>query len=79
MITPGQIRAARALLRWTRQDLSDRSGVHPTALGRLEREQVHSRSDTLEALEEAFAKAGVELIADDGQKGEGARISKSRR
>ena len=36
MITSGQIRAARAMLRWSSSDLSDKSGVGSATIKRME-------------------------------------------
>lgn len=75
MITPRQIKAARALLGWSQQDLADRAIVSLNALTRLERGQVDSRSSTLMAIETALMRAGVEFIPA-GEKGEGVRLSR---
>lgn len=75
MITPRQIKAARALLGWSQQDLADRAIVSPNALTRLERGQVDSRSSTMIAIETALIRAGVEFISA-GEKGEGVRLSR---
>ena len=70
MITAGQIRAARAILRWTMQDTAEKSGVSLPTIKRLEvMEGVPaSRSQTLVDLQRAFEAAGVEFIGtpDDG-------------
>jgi predicted transcriptional regulator len=73
MVSSRQIRAARALLGWSQQELADRAIVSLNALARLERETVDSRMSTLQAVEDALTKAGVEFIAA-GQKGEGVRL-----
>ena len=73
MITARQIRAARALLGWSQQQLADKAIVSLNALARLEKESVDSRVSTLQAVEKALAKAGVEFISI-GEKGEGVRL-----
>ena len=73
MITARQIRAARALLGWSQQQLADKAIVSLNALARLEKGVVDSRVSTLLAIEKALAKAGVEFLAAD-QKGEGVRL-----
>jgi len=75
MITSRQIKAARALLGWSQQDLADRAIVSLNALTRLERGQVDSRSSTLISLETALIRAGIEFIPA-GDKGEGVRLSR---
>ncbi|QWE10892.1 helix-turn-helix transcriptional regulator [Polynucleobacter sp. es-EL-1] len=70
MITSAQIRAARALLDWSRQTLSDRSGVGISALMRLESATgiPGGNIKTFEAVQKAFEKAGIAFIGspDDG-------------
>jgi transcriptional regulator with XRE-family HTH domain len=74
MITPRQIRAARALLGWSQQKLADKAIVSLNAVTRWERGEVDARMSTLTALERALTKAGVEFIPAD-QKGEGVRLT----
>lgn len=64
MITSAQIRAARAMLDWSRDRLSTESGVGISALMRLEAsEGVPSGNiKTFEAVQKAFEKAGIEFI-----------------
>lgn len=73
MITARQIRAARALLGWSQQELADRAIISPNALNRLERELVDSRTSTLAAVQNALVKGGIEFIPED-IKGEGVRL-----
>ena len=76
MITPRQIRAARALLGWSQQQLADKAIVSLNAVTRLERSEVDPRVSTLEAVEKAIRKAGVEFISADDRRGVGVRLSK---
>ena len=73
MITSAQIRAARAMLDWSREQLSDNSSVGISALMRLESaEGVPSGNiKTFEAVQKAFEKAGIEFI---GSPEEGAGV-----
>ncbi|MFQ3456936.1 helix-turn-helix domain-containing protein [Bradyrhizobium sp. UFLA01-814] len=73
MITARQIRAARALLGWTQQELADRAIVALNAVARIERGSSDPRASTINAIEVALKKAGVEFITAD-QKGEGVRL-----
>jgi transcriptional regulator with XRE-family HTH domain len=75
MITPRQIRAARALLDWSQQELADKAVVSLNALARLERGTVDPRMSTLSAVEKALVLAGIEFIPE-GDKGEGVRLSR---
>ncbi len=64
MIASAQIRAARALLRWSAGDLSQASGVGTATLQRMEvMDGVPSgQVRTLLAIREALEAAGVEFI-----------------
>ena len=70
MITSDQIRAARALLRWSGKDLAEKTGLGFSTLMRLEvLEGVPSaQAKTLETIQKAFESAGVEFIGspEDG-------------
>ena len=70
MITSAQIRAARALLDWSRQMLSEKSGVGISALMRLEASNgiPGGNIKTFEAVQKAFEKAGIQFTGtpDDG-------------
>ena len=70
MITSDQIRAARALLRWSGKDLAEKTGLGFSTLMRLEvLEGVPSaQAKTLEVIQKAFEEAGIEFIgtAEDG-------------
>ncbi|WP_353432699.1 helix-turn-helix domain-containing protein [Polynucleobacter sp. MWH-UH23A] len=64
MITSDQIRAARALLRWSGKDLAEKTGLGFSTLMRLEvLEGVPSaQAKTLETIQKVFERAGVEFI-----------------
>ncbi len=64
MLIVAQIRAARYALRWSVQDLSDRSSVSTSTIKRLESgEGVPSISArNLAALQSALETAGIEFI-----------------
>ena len=64
MITSAQIRAARGMLDWTRTDLAEKSGVGFSSMQRLESANgvPGAQFKTLEAIKEAFEKAGIEFI-----------------
>jgi predicted transcriptional regulator len=73
MTTSRQIRAARALLGWSQQQLADKAIVSLNAVARLEKGIVDSRISTLLAIQKALARAGIEFL-DADQKGEGVRL-----
>ena len=64
MITSDQIRAARALLKWTGKDLAQKSGVGFSTLMRLETSEgvPASHAKTIEAIRLTFENAGIEFI-----------------
>lgn len=64
MITSAQIRGARAMLGWSREDLSKRSGVGISALMRFEASEgvPAGKIQTLQLVQDAFEKAGIEFI-----------------
>ncbi len=72
-ILPGQVRAARALLDWSREELSDVCGVPPRTLHRLERGEGDPQRRTVEAIRTALEQAGVVFIEENGG-GPGVRL-----
>ncbi len=64
MISSAQIRAARALLRWSANDLAENSGIGVATIRRLELEDgipsSHTRTNTL--IRKSLEDAGVEFI-----------------
>src|SRR5262245_7471434 len=74
MLVPAQVRAARALLRWSQTDLALHSGVHVNPIKSFESEQSNPVWTTLSKLERALKKAGVEFIDGDDSKGPGVRL-----
>jgi len=73
LITSDQIRAARALLRWSGKDLAEKTGLGFSTLMRLEvLEGVPTaQAKTLETIQKVFEKAGIEFI---GSPEEGAGV-----
>lgn len=72
MIDPVQCRAARALLDWTQQDLSDETGLSKVTIRAFEKGgEMRDSNRTLLRL--AFEKAGVQFIDTNGG-GPGARL-----
>jgi transcriptional regulator with XRE-family HTH domain len=77
LITSDQIRAARALLRWSGKDLAEKTGLGFSTLMRLEvLEGVPSaQAKTLETIQKVFESAGVEFIGSP-EDGPGVRLRK---
>jgi transcriptional regulator with XRE-family HTH domain len=72
-----QIKAARALMAWSQEDLAEAAGVsHPT-IKRLEANDgpVGGRSGTAAKIQTALERAGVEFIVENGG-GAGVRLRK---
>ncbi|MER8509370.1 helix-turn-helix transcriptional regulator [Mesorhizobium sp. M0199] len=74
-ISPQQLRAARALIDWTREDLANASGITVRTLVRIENAQTTSRQTTLDALIAALETAGIEFIPENGG-GAGVRLAR---
>ena len=75
-----QIKAARALVGWSQDDLADKSGISVPTIKRLEAAEgdIRGRAETRAALVVALEKAGVEFIAENGG-GAGVRMKKRKR
>jgi transcriptional regulator with XRE-family HTH domain len=58
-LSPAQVRAARAWLNWTQDDLSATSGVSQKSIARYELELSVPYADTLAKLRQAFESAGI--------------------
>jgi transcriptional regulator with XRE-family HTH domain len=76
MITPRQVRAARALLGWTQEMLADKALVALTALKRLESGRLKVREDTYNQVRRALETAGIVFQAFG--RGEGVMLFPNR-
>jgi transcriptional regulator with XRE-family HTH domain len=76
MITPRQIRAARALLDLNRAQLASLAGISVTGLANIESAFADPKVSTLRAIQDALESAGVEFIAENGG-GPGVRLRKA--
>ncbi len=65
-MTSEQVRAARALLRWEQNDLSQASGLSLPTVKRLETKPGYltSYQSSVDALHSALEAAGIEFIGD---------------
>lgn len=78
MIDGRQVRAARAMLGWSREELLDASGISMSALLRLESAQADTRISTLSKVVRALNQAGVEFVnREDGAIGVVLRLPQS--
>jgi len=65
-ITAEQLRAARALLGLTQEELSQKAGLSKTALNNFERGAVTPRPETLNQLRDALERSGIEFMGQTG-------------
>nr|WP_301288489.1 MULTISPECIES: transcriptional regulator [Methylorubrum] len=78
-ITSGQLRAARAFLRWTAQDVADaaRLGVATIRRAELQDGPLSVTEANAEAIRRALEAVGLEFIPENGG-GPGVRLRESR-
>jgi hypothetical protein len=78
-LTSAQIRAARALIRWSAEDLARSSSVGLTTVRRAELaiEETSLTAANNLAIRNALESAGVEFIDENGGGGAGVRLRKS--
>lgn len=62
-LTPSLSKAARILLGWSQNELSEKSGVGLRSVTRFEAEKGHQTPSVRDKLYEAFVRAGIQFIA----------------
>ena len=68
-ITPAQVRCARAMLRWTLKEMTQRAGVSGNTVARYEAGvEPYPSQKTLETLRQAFEYVGFSFYENDGVK-----------
>lgn len=72
-ITPGQCRAARALLYWTQPDLAEATGITRETIANFERGARTPRAGNLAAIQTALEAAGITFLNDENPAGPGLR------
>jgi len=78
-MTAEQLRAARALLRWSQSKAAEHAAISLETVKRLERMEgplTRVHVETIQALQRALETAGVEFIDENGG-GPGVRLKKS--
>lgn len=75
-IHPGQLRAARALVGWTREQLAEAAGTTTRTLARLEAGETEARTSTARAIRTALETAGVIFVQENGE-GPGVRLRRT--
>lgn len=78
MVTPAQCRAARGLLDWSQQDLASQAEIGIVTVRQIEAGVGEPRRATLVVVRQAFERAGVEFIDENGG-GPGVRLRKPQR
>jgi transcriptional regulator with XRE-family HTH domain len=68
-IVPAQLRAARAWLGWSQDELSSQSGVSKHSIARYEQGRSIAYDGTLAKLRIALEAAGIRFIFDGATKG----------
>ena len=64
-ISAVQCRAARALLRWSQEDMAARSGVCKATIAYFEMETRQPHRDTVRSLKVSLERAGVLFVEED--------------
>ena len=78
MLTPAQLRAARALVGWSREDLAEKSDVSAPAIRDFEVNRSDSKQGTVQKWQRALEAAGVQFIDADETGGPGVRLRSGR-
>jgi predicted transcriptional regulator len=79
MLSSGQIRGARAILRLGQSELAEAADISLETVKRIEsmEGELKIRLDTLTKIKTALEKAGIEFIAENGG-GAGVRLRKGK-
>jgi hypothetical protein len=77
-LTSAQIRAARALIRWTAEDLAENSTVSVTTVRRAELTETQTALTRVNdaVIRRTLEEAGIEFIDEEGDAGPGVRLRK---
>lgn len=76
MLTPAQVRMARAALRWSVRQLAERTGVADSTILRFETDKGSILASNLGRLQDALEQAGVIFLPADSSGGPGVRFTK---
>ena len=81
MLHTAQIKAARSLLGWRQQDLSQAADVGLATIQRIEKSDgpVSGNYTTVLRIQAAFEKAGIQFTEEDASGGIGVRLMKKKR
>ena len=78
VLTPAQLRAARALVGWSREDLAKRSGVGANTTKDFEINSSNPKLGTVQKWMRALEKEGVIFQDESDAEGPGVRLKKGR-
>ena len=78
MPTAAQLRAARALLAWTMEELAERSRVSTRTIRRAEESDQAISVRTLRRLAVTYEAAGIEFIGENNDRGAGVQFRRRR-
>jgi transcriptional regulator with XRE-family HTH domain len=78
MLTPAQLRAARALLGWSREDLAEKSGVGSNTTKDFEINDSNPKLRTVQKWIRTLEAAGVTFLDETDTDGPGVRLKKGR-
>lgn len=67
--SPAQIRAARALLGWSQQQLAEHSGIGRRTVAAFENDDERVTAESVDAMEFALEAAGIRFTGVDGIEG----------
>ena len=76
-ITPGQCKAARALLELTQGDLADAADLGLSTVVDFEKKRRQVSAGAMQAIRDALVARGIEFIDENGG-GPGVRVAKRR-
>ena len=79
MLTPAQLRAARALLGWSRDDLAEKSGIAAVTTKGFELGSTDPKLSTIQKWRRALEAGGVIFIEPDDVAGPGVRFKHGKR
>jgi transcriptional regulator with XRE-family HTH domain len=78
IIIPAQVRAARALLDWSQNELASAANVGVTTVRDIESERRATDTDAMRQIRRALDNAGVEFVSGTSDFGPGVRMVRGR-
>jgi transcriptional regulator with XRE-family HTH domain len=78
LIIPSQIRAGRALLGWSQEQLAKSAKIGLSSVRDIENQKRPADSDTTQAVQKTLESQGVVFIFGDGAKGPGVHLKNNR-